>query len=924
MKLSQKIILSVTVVLVIFLSLFGYVNIKERIDEIHTNTSKFGMLISTILSKTSVELLLNEALPTLESNVRYFIENFSDVKAIKIYYKTIKVIDVTSKDFNTTDTLTFVSPIDEQTLGRIGRVVVSIKDETTIKVLYTIAKYLLSLSLLFVVLFLSLRSLLQKIILDRINRLSTFAQTVATGEYKGIPPCKTRDELGILAQEFHNMATTIQENIQDLDQKVKEKTHELEEQKEAFEKLFFDASDPALLLDGGRFVECNEAALKMLGCRTKEELLHLHPADHSPEYQPDGRRSEEKADAMIAHCMEHGYHNFEWVHVRTNGEEYWADVTLTKVKIHGKDLIHVLWRDITENKELEHNLIVAKEKAEESTRLKSQFLANMSHEIRTPMNGIIGMCHLALQTSLTPKQKEYLGKIDISAKNLLSIIDDILDFSKIEAGKLNIEKIDFDICEVEANIKSIIELKAKEKNLQFGIVCPHTQDNSIVYGDPTRLSQVLLNLLTNAVKFTHKGMVTLYVNMLEEHRVRFEVRDTGIGLTQEQIGRLFHSFSQADGSTARKYGGTGLGLSISKQLVELMGGKIWVESEVNVGSRFIFEIPLPQGDPTKVIAKHTPIEHLDITLLKGVRILLVEDHQINQEIVVGLLEDSGITIDIAENGEEAITKFQNNDYALILMDVQMPVMDGYTATKIIRKYDAKVPIIALTANAMREDVVKTHVAGMNGHLNKPIEVEKLYETLLEYIPTRRIRTTIEVRQEKEIALPEFTTLDVAYALRLIEGNKRLFLKILKGFMPYKGVKADHLDEDALKRMVHTIKGLSANAGALALHTIAIRLDETGDKALLPKFGQALEAVIQEVEEKVVIPCEASKLDIDTQTREKLFTQLKEAVATKRPKACHPIIETLEQYRLSEADSTLLQKVKRLIRKFKFQEALEVF
>jgi signal transduction histidine kinase len=383
------------------------------------------------------------------------------------------------------------------------------------------------------------------------------------------------------------------------------------------------------------------------------------------------------------------------------------------------------------NKELKE----AKQKAQQITEAKSIFLANMSHEIRTPMNGIIGMSHLGLKANSYEKDK-YLQKIELSAKNLLGIINDILDFSKIEAGKLEIEQKEFNLLETINNTISLIDFLAKEKNLDL-IVNIDKDIQEIFKGDELRVSQILNNLLSNAVKFTNSGFVKLTVSKIEKNRLKFIVEDSGIGLTIEQQSKLFASFSQADSSTTRKYGGTGLGLNISKQLVEMMNGKIWVESQIDIGSNFIFEIELKEIKSHENLSckiKNKPKEK-SIEILKDKTIMLVEDNLINQEIALGLLKESGLNIIIASNGQEACELYTQNQHRvkLILMDIQMPIMDGLEATSILRNQGFDIPIIALSANAMEEDIQKTKSVGMNEHLNKPIDIDKLYDMLFKYI-----------------------------------------------------------------------------------------------------------------------------------------------------------------------------------------------
>jgi len=370
--------------------------------------------------------------------------------------------------------------------------------------------------------------------------------------------------------------------------------------------------------------------------------------------------------------------------------------------------------------------------AQNATEAKSQFLANMSHEIRTPMNGIIGITHLLFKTGLNEKQIDYLTKIDDSAKSLLNIINDILDLSKIEAGKLTIESVEFNLKKAISQTLAPLEIIANQKHIKITIEYANNVGDFFI-GDSLRISQVLTNLIGNAIKFTHnQGNINIYVSKIDDSVYRFKIQDSGIGLSEKEQKKLFKPFSQADESTTRKYGGTGLGLVISKQLVELMSGKIWVESKEGLGSSFFFDIKLKEISLPKVKNEVKKIEH-NKNFIKAKKILIVEDNVTNQLVLLGLLEDYVEKIDVAKNGKEAVEMYEKGKYELIFMDLQMPVMDGYEATKIIRAMDEKIPIIALTANAMSEEMQRTKALGMNGHLVKPINLEKLFDTLFKHI-----------------------------------------------------------------------------------------------------------------------------------------------------------------------------------------------
>jgi PAS domain S-box-containing protein len=402
----------------------------------------------------------------------------------------------------------------------------------------------------------------------------------------------------------------------------------------------------------------------------------------------------------------------------------------------------VLFDDVTARKRAARELQEAKDAADTANAAKSAFLANMSHEIRTPLNAIIGMSHLIRHDGLTERQSKQLSKLEAAGDHLLETINAVLDLSKIEVGKFTLEVGPISIENVVSNIESIVGERARNNGLKFNTQVPRF--NFGLRGDSTRLQQALLNYVGNAIKFTETGSVTVSVECLEETDhdalVRFSVTDTGIGITAEALDRLFLCFEQADNSTTRKYGGTGLGLAITRQLARLMGGDAGAESNLGTGSTFWFTANLPKVSQQAVVevVLSEPAENVLRRDYAGTRVLLVEDEPINQEVTTFMLEEVGLTVDVAEDGIEAVERARRGKYQLILMDMQMPRLDGLDATRRIRVIPgyANLSIIAMTANAFAEDRERCMEAGMSDFITKPLPAPELYKALLRNLINR--------------------------------------------------------------------------------------------------------------------------------------------------------------------------------------------
>ncbi|AZZ36345.1 hypothetical protein CIK05_05920 [Bdellovibrio sp. qaytius] len=504
----------------------------------------------------------------------------------------------------------------------------------------------------------------------------------------------------------------------------KEAAHKaMTENEQKFRALFENSYDTIMVSRDNIVLEVNDAFPRVFGFAKEEIIGHSLLLVANPSETT-------KIQKNISQGVELPY-EVECLH--KDGSALTILVTGKTITLKGENIRMATLRDVTAQKKLERALRDSETKALEVARAKSEFLANMSHEIRTPLNGVMGMVNLIGETALDSEQRKYLEMIRTSADALLTIVNDILDFSKIEAKKLNLEMIDFELKPAVEDIRQILSFAASHKGLVFE--CHYDQNlTKYITGDPTRLRQIILNLASNAIKFTAKGSVIIGVKEVlrdgQKVKLKFSIQDTGIGIPAAAIKNLFQSFSQVDASTTRKYGGTGLGLSICRQLVEMMGGEIGVNSTEKVGSEFWFTITFP----IVPFLKDANLVKIDFknTVQKKWRILIAEDNTVNQMIVKSMLQKPGHTLTIVANGQEAIDALNIAPYDVVLMDCQMPEMDGFEATKQIRKSAGAwkdIPIIAMTANAMAGDRERCLAAGMNDYVSKPMRVEDLLTAL---------------------------------------------------------------------------------------------------------------------------------------------------------------------------------------------------
>lgn len=508
---------------------------------------------------------------------------------------------------------------------------------------------------------------------------------------------------------------------------LKEAKESAEKSELTFRKLFEDSADAILLIDkSGVFVECNQAALNLLKT-TREQFIFQPPVNISPEYQPNGRKSDEAALEMIELAYKNGLHRFDWTCINSENEEFIVEVSLMPIFVKGQKMLHTTWRDITSRKKMELDLIHAKKKAEEANRLKSEFIKNMSHEIRTPMNGIIGFSNMLDKSGITVEKRRYYSKIvQNSSQQLLKIIDDILEISTLETKQETLKEEEFCLNDLLMELFSIFNLNSKQRNIPIYVKKAFQDEESYIISDKTKLNKILSNLIDNALKFTNEGFIELGY-FIESDNLVLYVKDTGIGILQKNQEIIFERFSQESIEITEKHGGLGLGLSICRENAQLLGGDISLESVKGKGSTFNLNIPYK-------IAKSKKIESSDSLsndLIKNekYKILVAEDEEVNYLYIEALFQEEynhNCVLFHAKNGEEAIRKCLDSDINLVLMDIKMPLMGGLEAAKKIKAKYPNLPIIAQTAYSTQSDKDLALRCGCNDFISKPIRKDELF------------------------------------------------------------------------------------------------------------------------------------------------------------------------------------------------------
>ena len=596
-----------------------------------------------------------------------------------------------------------------------------------------------------------------------------------------------------------------------------------------------------------KMIDCNEAAVKLFGFKDKQECLERY-SELYPEFQPDGSRSDIKVNECIDKAFEEGRHEFEWTYKMLDGTLMPSEVILVRVEYEDGYAVAGYTRDLRQQKAIIEEIRRA-EVAEESSKAKSRFLATMSHEIRTPMNSIIGFTELALdaQISGTSDQvKDYLVKIHESTKWLLHIVNDILDISKIESGKVELENVTFDLQDVYSRCQSVILPEISEKGLELVFDTEPLVGEKLI-GDPVRLYQVFMNLLSNAAKFTSTGSINftsiITKSTEDEKTIYFEIKDSGVGMTQKQVGKIFDPFIQADSSTTRNYGGTGLGLAITRSIVELMGGELKVESTPDVGSKFFFEITLKSSTEPDDSLDSNKLSQLPKPHFKGL-VLVCDDNPMNQEVICEHLARVGLETIVAANGKisvEMVRKRQKKNlrpFDMIFMDMFMPLMDGIEAASEIMAIGTGTPVVAMTASIMVGDIEKYRKHGIPDCLGKPFTSQELWRVLLKYLTPVE---NVDINSAKHTGNDD--DLQKMLKTKFVKNNQTRFEEISQAI--------NTGDISLAHRLAHSLKTNADFIGMSGLTDAAAKMEQMLKDEALPISEDSLTSLKTELEQVLI-------------------------------------------------------------------------